>query len=85
MSFDVYHWDTFEEPGEDTIKINDAPFDTIEQAQVFVEMEYKGRICNDGADEVEIVDTEVDRLYNDSRYGRRRREHERLTDGCGDG
>jgi len=59
--FGVYHWDTFD---NETFLVTKnwetdekAEFDTLDQAEEFVEEHYKGRIDPmHGADQVEIVD-----------------------------
>jgi len=54
----VTHWDTFEEPGEDTFTL--GHFTTFEDARSFIETEYGDgggsgqRLRADGADRVEI-------------------------------
>jgi len=50
--FGVYHWDTFD---NETFLIDE--FDTLEQAEKYVTEHYKGRINDNGADQVDIVDS----------------------------
>jgi len=51
--FGVYHWDTFD---NETFFKKD--FDILEEAESYIEEEYKGRIRSNGADQVDIVDLE---------------------------
>lgn len=53
-AFRVFHWDTFDPPGEDTIQIHDA--DTIEEAEAWIRGHYGDRLRESGADKVDIVD-----------------------------
>ena len=55
MSYQVYHWDTFDDPGEDTSLLETLP--TLKEAEEYVEKHYKGRIGPNGADQVHIVDS----------------------------
>lgn len=50
--FGVYHWDTFD---NETFFKQD--FDTLDQAEEYVNEEYKGRIRLSGGDKVDIVDS----------------------------
>lgn len=52
--FRVYHWDTFDEPGDDTSFLDS--FDTEQEAVDYVKRKYTGFISGDGADQVHIVD-----------------------------
>jgi len=52
-AFGIYHWDTFEAFGEDTILVDEA--DTLEEAERKVVKRYGDRIVYNGADEVHIV------------------------------
>jgi hypothetical protein len=52
-AFGIYHWDTFEESGEDTILVDEA--DSLEEAERKVVKWYGPRIVYNGADEVQIV------------------------------
>jgi hypothetical protein len=49
--FGVYHWDTFD---NDTWLVED--FDTLTDAKDFIKIKYEGRLTDDGADKVDIVD-----------------------------
>lgn len=51
--FGIYHWDTFEDPGDDTWLVDEA--DTLDQARELVKKKYGGRIGSGGADQVHIV------------------------------
>jgi hypothetical protein len=57
--FSVFHWDTFEEDYEIATILLDS-FDTLLQAEEYVEKKYKGRISNYGADRVQIVSSSGD-------------------------
>jgi hypothetical protein len=50
--FGIYHWDTFD---NETILIDEA--DTLQEAKDIVAKRYKGRISGQGADQVDIVDS----------------------------
>lgn len=49
--FGVYHWDSFD---NNTILI--GQFERIDESEQFVYNKYAGRINNNGADRVDIVD-----------------------------
>lgn len=51
--FGVYHWDTFEPPGDDTSLVSEA--DTLAEARTWVSRHYAGRLRSNGADRVQIV------------------------------
>ncbi len=53
--FTIHHWDTFDNA---TIEIGWA--NTLAEAEAFVEEKYKGRICPNGADQVDIVNANRD-------------------------
>lgn len=50
--FGVYHWDTFD---NETFLLKD--FNTLEEAEKYVKERYGTRINNNGADQVDIVDS----------------------------
>ena len=51
----IYHWDTFD---NETLLVDEA--DTLNEAVEKVETRYKGRIRDDGADQVDIVNSKGD-------------------------
>lgn len=51
--FGIYHWDTFDNT---TFLVDEA--DTLEEAIQLMTEHYEGRLRPDGADRVEIVDSE---------------------------
>jgi hypothetical protein len=53
--FGIYHWDTFD---NETFLVDEA--DTKEQAEEKVKEQYKGRLRDNGADRVDIVDKKGD-------------------------
>jgi hypothetical protein len=62
--FGVYHRDTFDNETflitKDWNTGEKAEFDTLEEAEKFVAEHYKGRIGNNGADQVDIVNLDRD-------------------------
>ena len=50
--FGIYHWDTF-----DNVNLLIDETDNFKTAKEKVEKKYKGRIANNGADQVDIVDS----------------------------
>jgi hypothetical protein len=51
--YGIYHWDTFDEPGNDTVLVGEA--DDWVEAMSFVYQNYGDRIDFHGADQVQIV------------------------------
>lgn len=58
--FGLYHWDTFDNETilitKDWRTLEMAEFDTILEADAFVQEQYAGCISDQGADQVDIVD-----------------------------
>jgi hypothetical protein len=52
--YEIYHWDTFEPEGSNTILVGKAK--TLEAAEQIVQEKYKDKINPNGADRVDIVD-----------------------------